>query len=169
GPRVESPPERPLRGHQLCRARRKPILNQTPYGARTSPLILTVSIGPVIGRNRAKLRRSPLMLYWRAGNVTLRPPPPPRRSQIENPINLSPASGSSVKCSSASASFPGGFPLSFGVILIVTMNSPFEAEALLPRARAGPHPHTGHGRSHKPEVAQAFKPANAGLKPHATR
>ena len=33
-----------------------------------------------IGRSRAKLRRSPLIAYWRAGNVTLRPAPV-RRSQ----------------------------------------------------------------------------------------
>ena len=70
----------------------------------------------LIGRSSAKLRRSPLTEYWRAGNVTLRPPPP-RRSQIANPMSFSPANGPSVKCSSASASFPGGLPLSFGVIL----------------------------------------------------
>jgi hypothetical protein len=51
--------------------------------------------------------------------VTLRPPPP-RRSQIANPISLSPSSGPPVKCSSASASFPGGLPLSFGVIFTVS-------------------------------------------------
>ena len=38
-----------------------------------------------MGRSSAKLRRSPFTLYWRAGNVTLRPGPT-RRSQIEKPI-----------------------------------------------------------------------------------
>ena len=38
---------------------------------------------------------------------------------------LQPASGPSVKCSSASASLPGGLPLSFGVILIVSMTGTF--------------------------------------------
>src|SRR5437773_1842891 len=75
-----------------------------------------------MGRNRANVRRSPLTLYWRAGKVTLRPLPP-RRSQIEKPISFMPSIGPSLKCSSASASFPGGFPLSFGVILIVTGHS----------------------------------------------
>jgi hypothetical protein len=72
-----------------------------------------------IGRSSAKVRRSPLTLYCLAGNVTFRPAPPPRRSQIANPINFSPSSGPSLKCSSASASFPGGLPLSFGMIMTV--------------------------------------------------
>src|ERR1700730_7093567 len=76
------------------------------------------------GRRSAKLRRSPLTLYCRAGNVTFLPEPPLRRSQTLNPISLRPASGPSVKCSSASASLPGGFPLSFGVILIVIVPLP---------------------------------------------
>src|SRR5471032_629828 len=76
-----------------------------------------------MGRSSAKERRSPLTLYWRAGNVTLRlPPPAPRRiSQIEKPISFKPSSGPSVKWISASASFPGGLPRSFGVILTVMM------------------------------------------------
>jgi len=71
-----------------------------------------------MGRNRANERRSPLTEYWRAGKVTFRLPPD-RRSQIANPINFNPASGPSSKWSSASASFPGGFPVSFGVFLTV--------------------------------------------------
>jgi integrase len=43
----------------------------------------------------AKLRRSPLTAYWRAGNVTLRPLPP-RRSQMLKPISLKPSSAPSV-------------------------------------------------------------------------
>src|SRR5215475_8766439 len=80
------------------------------------------ALASTTGRRSAKLRRSPLTLYCRAGNVTLRPPPPPPRldSQIENPISFSPSSGPSLKWSSASASLPGGLPLSFGVILTVT-------------------------------------------------
>jgi hypothetical protein len=61
------------------------------------------------GRSSAKLRRSPLTEYCRAGNVTFWPPPL-RRSQIAKPISLRPASGPSLKCSSASASLPGGLP-----------------------------------------------------------
>src|ERR1700733_2344049 len=52
---------------------------------------------------------SPLTPYWRAGNVTLWPLPP-RRSQMANPISFKPSSSPSTKCSSASASLPGGFP-----------------------------------------------------------
>src|SRR5207302_3291430 len=62
-------------------------------------------------------------LYWRAGNVTLRPSPR-FVSQTEKPISFRPSSGPSLKCSSASASFPGGLPRSFGVILIVIVVSP---------------------------------------------
>ena len=64
-----------------------------------------------MGRSSAKLRRSPLTAYWRAGNVTLRPLPL-RRSHTANPISFKPSSTPSVKCSSASASLPGGLPLS---------------------------------------------------------
>jgi hypothetical protein len=42
-----------------------------------------------MGRKSAKLRRSPLTAYWRAGKVTLRPPPL-RRSQTEKPISFKP-------------------------------------------------------------------------------
>src|SRR6187401_2369523 len=72
-----------------------------------------------MGRSREKLRRSPLTEYWRAGKVTLRPPPV-RRSQTAKPISFNPSSGPSVKWSSASASLPGGLFLSFGVILTIT-------------------------------------------------
>ena len=51
-------------------------------------------------------------------NVTLRPMPL-RRSQTAKPISFSPASGPSLKCSSASASFPAGLPRSFAMILTV--------------------------------------------------
>ncbi len=44
-----------------------------------------------IGRRSASERRSPLTLYWRAGNVSLRCPTPPRRFQIAQPMSLSPA------------------------------------------------------------------------------
>src|SRR5471032_1504400 len=76
-----------------------------------------------MGRSSANERRSPLTLYWRAGNVTFRlPPPAPRRSsQIEKTISFKPSSGPSVKWISASASFPGELPRSFGVILTVMM------------------------------------------------
>jgi hypothetical protein len=47
--------------------------------------------------------------------VVLRPAPV-RRSQIAKPISLRPAKTPSTKWISASASFPGGLPLSFGMI-----------------------------------------------------
>src|SRR5688500_3309460 len=74
---------------------------------------LTRSCDPMSDRglNRAKLLRSPLTEYCRAVNVTLRPAPL-RRSQSAKPTSFSPLSGPSSKCSSASASLPGGVPLS---------------------------------------------------------
>ena len=69
------------------------------------------------GRSSAKLRRSPLtdVAARRKRDVAARRRcAAPRRA---NPISLRPCSSPSVKCSSASASFPGGFPLSFGMIL----------------------------------------------------
>src|SRR5215210_1253117 len=55
------------------------------------------------------------------------------------PISLSPSSGPPAKWSSASASFPGGFPLSFGVIFTVS-----SVEAMFfppgPRIAAPSHP-----------------------------
>ena len=51
--------------------------------------------------------------------MTLRPAPV-RRSQIAKPISFRPAKTPSTKWISASASFPGGLPLSLGVILTVT-------------------------------------------------
>ena len=74
------------------------------------------------GRSSAKLRRSPLIEYDRAGNVTFRPLPP-RRSEMLKPMSFRPASGDSPpKCSSASASLPAGLPRSFGVILTVMVS-----------------------------------------------
>src|SRR5471032_2395833 len=74
-----------------------------------------------MGRSNAKLRRSPFTAYYRAVIVTFRPLPP-RRSQMLKPISFRPASGDSPpKCNSASASFPGGLPLSFGVILMASV------------------------------------------------
>src|SRR4029077_7879826 len=55
---------------------------------------------------------------WWAENVPSRPAPL-RRSQTEKPISLRPSSGPAPKCSSASASFPGGLPRSFIVIFTV--------------------------------------------------
>src|SRR5262245_60546123 len=95
-----------------------------------SSRILFCAVVSPIGRSSAKLRRSPLTEYERAGKVTLRPDPPPRRSHTAKPTSFNPVSGpSSPKCSSASASLPAGLPESFGVILIVMM--------LLPAARTG--------------------------------
>src|SRR5256885_2102555 len=45
-------------------------------------------------------------------------------------MSFSPSSGPSVKCSSASATFPGGLPLSFGVILTVTADSFVDGRSL---------------------------------------
>ena len=59
----------------------------------------------------------------RAGNVTFRPVPL-LRSHTLKPISFSPSSGPSLKCSSASASLPGGLPLSFATILMVMTISP---------------------------------------------
>src|SRR6202163_3706375 len=75
---------------------------------------------PFVGRNSAKLRRSPFTEYCRAGNVTFRPPS--RRSHTAKPINFSPLSGpaSLSKITSASASFPAGVACSFGMIFTDT-------------------------------------------------
>src|SRR5439155_3641671 len=54
------------------------------YAANASRIASRTAFCPVVsttGRSRAKLRRSPLIAYCRAGNVTLRPAPV-RRSQI---------------------------------------------------------------------------------------
>ena len=83
------------------------------YACRIRSRTRSCAVASATGRSSAKLRRSPLTEYWRAGNVTFRPLPL-RRSQTAKPISLSPSSGPSVKCSSASASLPGGLPLSFG-------------------------------------------------------
>src|SRR2546430_9294814 len=71
---------------------------------------------------------------------------------MEKPINLSPSIGPSLKCTSASASFPGGFPLSFGVILIVMANETVKADA------GG----TGRTRRWKDWKRRPFAPAPAG-------
>jgi len=42
-----------------------------------------------------------------------------------------------VKCSSASASFPGGFPFSFGTILIVIVSSPLGWRLRRRKGKAG--------------------------------
>src|SRR5882724_5858704 len=64
------------------------------YASRINSRSLVCAVASTIGRRSAKLRRSPLTVYWREGNVTLRPPPPRRlRSQIENPISFSPSRG----------------------------------------------------------------------------
>ena len=47
------------------------------------------AVESVIGRSSAKLRRSPLTEYWRAGNVTFRPLPL-RRSQTAKPTSFKP-------------------------------------------------------------------------------
>src|SRR5437660_386908 len=73
-----------------------------------------------IGRRRANERLSPFTEYCLAGKVTFRPFPP-LRSQTLKPISLRPSSGPSVKCSSASASFPGGLVPLFGVNFQVTL------------------------------------------------
>ena len=126
------PPKRQKENAPPARARQS--RRQAPIGRRLraprTPAGSARGSGPAhvassIGRSSAKLRRSPLTEYWRAGKVTLRPVPV-LRSQIPKPISFSPSSGPSVKCSSASASLPGGFPLSFGRILIV-MTSPGDA------------------------------------------
>ena len=77
------------------------------YACSTRSRTRSCAAASAIGRSSAKLRRSPLTEYWRAGNVTLRPLPL-RRSQTANPISFKPSSTPSVKCSSASASLPGG-------------------------------------------------------------
>src|SRR6187399_721457 len=99
---------------------------------------------PLAGRSSAKLRRSPFTENCRAGNVTFLPPS--RRSHTAKPVSVIPLSGpaSASKTSSASASFPGGLPCAFGVIL-TDMSSPCEldirvlqeAEGLRPTAVAG--------------------------------
>ena len=73
-----------------------------------SSRIRSCAVASAIGRSSAKLRRSPLTEYCRAGNVTFRPPPV-RRSHTPKPISFRPSNTPSVKCSSASASLPGGF------------------------------------------------------------
>src|SRR5687768_970702 len=88
-----------------------------------------------MGLRSAKLRRSPLTEYCRAGNVTLRALLA-RRSQIPKPISFVPAIGPSVKCSSASASLPTGFPLALSMILTVIpfmVSAPSEEGDLLSR------------------------------------
>ena len=82
------------------------------YASRIRSRSLSCRDESAIGRNSEKLRRSPFTEYARAGKVTFRPPF--FRSQIANPISLSPSSGPPEKWSSASASLPGGVPLSFG-------------------------------------------------------
>src|SRR5688572_307691 len=91
-----------------------------------------VLASPLEGRSSAKLRRSPLTEYCRAGNVTLRPPL--RRSQTAKPTSLSPLNGpeSASKTTSASASFPAGVLAVLGriftdttAVLCLDMGSPW--------------------------------------------
>ena len=56
-----------------------------------------------------------------ARNVTVRPPF--LRSQTANPMSFRPSSGPPEKVSSASASFPGGLPLSFGTNVTVMFSA----------------------------------------------
>src|SRR5688572_274803 len=88
-------------------------------------------------RSSAKLRRAPFTEYWRAGNVTFLPPS--RRSQTAKPISFSPLSGPAAawKITSASASFPGGLPLSFGMIFTDT-RSPCCLDMDVLQRRRGP-------------------------------
>src|SRR5439155_17496218 len=108
------------------------------YASSTSSRTRFCALASTIGRSSAKLRRSPLTAYWRAGNVTLRPPAPPRLSHTLNPSSFKPSSTPLVKCSSASASLPGGFPRSLGVILtmmVLVIHEP--PEKLAERASGG--------------------------------
>ena len=79
----------PRTAYEATAARSSNSANASRISARS----LSCDVTSTIGRSSAKLRRSPLTAYDRDGNVTLRPGPPPRRSQIENPISFSPASG----------------------------------------------------------------------------
>src|SRR5687768_14846439 len=79
------------------------------YASRMASRIASCApTSPFAGRSNAKLRRSPLTEYCRAGNVTLRPPA--RRSQMAKPTSFMPVNGpaSASKITSASASLPAG-------------------------------------------------------------
>src|SRR5918995_6098285 len=91
----------------------------------------------VEGRSNVKLRRAPFTEYCREGNVTFFPPA--RRSQTAKPTNFIPLSGpaSASKITSASASFPGGLPLSFGMIFTDT-SSPVFLDIRILQGRRGP-------------------------------
>ena len=74
--------------------------------------------GEECGRSSAKLRRSPLTLYCRAGNVTVRAPS--RRSQTAKPISLRPAQRP-VGEMQLRIGFPGGLPRSWRAIFTVRL------------------------------------------------
>src|SRR3954466_479709 len=109
------------------------------YASRMHSRIACASRSSFDGRNSAKLRRSPFTEYCRAGNVTFLPPS--RRSQTEKPISLRPLSGpaSASKTTSASASFPGGLPFSFGMIF-TDISSPVYSDIRVLQERHGPGP-----------------------------
>src|SRR3954470_16938777 len=92
---------------------------------------------PLAGRSRAKRGRSPFTEYCRAGNVTFFPPS--RRSHTAKPISFNPLSGpaSASKTTSASASFPGGLPCSFGMIFTDT-SSPLDLDMVVLQDCRGP-------------------------------
>src|SRR5437879_6285912 len=82
-PRWRHPEDRPFYD-AACSARSSYSL----YASSTSSRTRFCALVSTIGRSSAKLRRSPLTAYWRAGNVTLRPPAPPRLSHTLNPISV---------------------------------------------------------------------------------
>src|SRR5262245_8442146 len=101
-------------------------------------LIDSCALGsPLVGRNSAKLRRSPFTEYCRAGNVTFLPPS--RRSHTAKPMSFIPLSGpaSASKTTSASASFPARVPCALGMIFTDT-SSPLDSHMVLLQDCRGP-------------------------------
>jgi hypothetical protein len=62
-----------------------------------------------------------------------------------------------VKCSSASATFPGGFPFSFGVILTVMVHSFAMMVAAARIGRLGDQVMTGHQDECRKAIAAAWR------------
>ncbi len=118
------------------RSRPRPRAPHTPAGSSRGH-----DPGPLRRREAATAHNSgalPGRSTCLAGNVTLRPFPV-FRSQTANPISFSPSRGPCVKCSSASASLPGGVPLSLGTILMVIVSAPLTGRLAPPeRARRVP-------------------------------
>src|SRR5205823_13916490 len=87
------------------------------------------------GRGNGKFRRAPFTDYGRYGNVTLLSPS--RRSHTVKPTSFIPLSGpaSVSKITSASASFPGGLPFSFGMIFTDTRSPVLLVIRVLQRRR----------------------------------